>query len=677
MDKLPRMTLHLPPSTFLRLAPLLAALLLATGAPPAAAAPDCAPVLLVQGTASTPNRAERDYAASVARRLTRWLTELNVPFKTLSDEEVTAEAVASARVVVLGYSPFPPRAEQDVLRAFAEAGGKIIVFYGGDPSFAAWMGLRMGPASQTAVLQSWRQMHFLPDAPPHVPVAVAQESRISRPVYPAAARTRIIATWQRESGDSGGEPAWLQSPRGFWMTHVLLDDGDSDNKKQLLLALLGACDPAVWKPAADGALQRAGQIGRFKSVAEAVTAITREGAGASREGPARALLGQAADVDKVCRRLYAEGKYAETVLECRKANRLLLLAYGMIQRPRPGERRGVWDHGGTGLYPGDWGRTCGVLAESGITDVFVNMLWPWQAHYPSRIVAPSAVALSYGDQLESSVRAAHARGLRVHLWKLLWRMDRAPAAELARLKKENRLQVSVGGETFPWLCPSNVENLQLEKNAVREAVKNYAIDGVHLDYVRYPDSSHCFCTGCRKNFEAWRGRTVAQWPRDVAGGALTRDYRRWRCAQITRLVRDVAALVRSVRPGVQISAAVYGKYPSCVDSVGQDWASWLQEGIVDFVCPMDYTPDLGKFSSYVKAQVSLPAGKGRIWPGIGVTAAESTIDPAQVVDQVNVARQAGAPGFVLFALNQTLEREVFPVLRLGVTAGRESPLDGE
>lgn len=636
----------------------------------AGAEPACTPVVVVQGTASTPNKAERDYAASVTRRLTRWLTEMNLLFRTLPDEGVSAQALASARAVILGYNPFPPRAEQDALHAFAANGGKIIVFYGADPAFASWMGFRMGKVLNAPGPQRWRKFRFLSGAPANLPLTVMQESKLIRPVIPSSEQARIIATWEGENGQGGGDPAWLQSPRGFWMTHVLLDDGDSDNKKQMLLALLGACDPGVWKPAAEGAAQRAGQVGRFKDMADAVASISREGAGVPGEEAARLVLGQAAEANKACPRLYAAGRYADVVQQSRRVNDLLVQAYGMIQRPQRGERRGVWDHEGTGLYPGDWAKTCEVLSSSGFTDVFANMLWSWQAHYPSRVVAQSAVAAELGDQLKSLISAAHRKDMKVHLWKVCWRVDRAPADELARLKRDGRLQVSSQGATLPWLCPSNVENIRLEKDAIREAVQAYAVDGVHLDYIRYPDSTSCFCSGCRQNFEASLGRRVGAWPRDVAEGSLKTDYRRWRCAQITRLVRDIAGLARDVRPGIKISAAVFGKYPSCVDSVGQDWAQWLKAGYVDFVCPMNYTTDPAKFLSYVQTQVHLPSGRGRIWPGIGVTATESRLDPAQVIDQIGVARQAGAPGFVLFSLNRTLEKQVFPVLRLGTTADR-------
>jgi uncharacterized lipoprotein YddW (UPF0748 family) len=153
-------------------------------------------------------------------------------------------------------------------------------------------------------------------------------------------------------------------------------------------------------------------------------------------------------------------------------------------------------------------------------------------------------------------------------------------------------------------------------------------------------------------------------------GDGAREYRRWRCAQISRLVRDTAAIVRRARPGARVSAAVYGKYPSCVDSVGQDWALWLREGWVDFVCPMNYTSDLALFRGYLVSQLALPGARHKILPGIGVTADESRLDAAQVIDQIRVLREAGAPGFVLFDLNRTLERETLPVLRLGVSSQR-------
>ncbi|MFC1461785.1 family 10 glycosylhydrolase, partial [Verrucomicrobiota bacterium] len=187
------------------------------------------------------------------------------------------------------------------------------------------------------------------------------------------------------------------------------------------------------------------------------------------------------------------------------------------------------------------------------------------------------------------------------------------------------------------------------------------------DYVRYPDVHACFCSGCRKRFEKSLGRRVHKWPESVVTGKLRGQYTSWRCDRITDFVRSVRKRVRGIRPDVKISAAVYQTYPACKDSVGQDWGRWLEQGLVDFVCPMDYVSDAASFRDMVRWQLAMPGSKGRLFPGIGVTSSKSRLAPDQIIDQINTAREAGAGGFVLFDLNRVLEKDVLPVLNLGVT----------
>ncbi len=120
-------------------------------------------------------------------------------------------------------------------------------------------------------------------------------------------------------------------------------------------------------------------------------------------------------------------------------------------------------------------------------------------------------------------------------------------------------------------------------------------------------------------------------------------------------------------PDLQLSAAVWGGYPDTIPSIGQDWAVWLKEGYVDFVCPMNYTEDAFRFSALVEKQMALPGARGRIFPGIGITASESQLRPDEVVEQISILRRLQAPGFALYDLSQTLRQDVLPVLRQGVT----------
>ena len=115
-----------------------------------------------------------------------------------------------------------------------------------------------------------------------------------------------------------------------------------------------------------------------------------------------------------------------------------------------------------------------------------------------------------------------------------------------------------------------------------------------------------------------------------------------------------------------LTAAVYGRYPHCITSVGQDWGSWVDGGLVDYAVPMDYTNSTAEFAELVARGAATPYRARRIIAGIGVTANESRLDAAKVIDQINVARRYNLAGVSLFDLDVTLQTEILPYLRLGI-----------
>lgn len=614
-------------------------------------------IVLVRGTASAPDARERNYADGVVRRLANWLQETGVSCTTIDDNDLAARP-RGTRLMILTYNPHPPAGQMALLKSFVGDGGKLIVFYSAGPELARLMNMRLGKYMASPLGGRWAEIRFNARAPTHVPAIVRQESRNIRPVYPAGDDARVIASWASGPDADAGEPAWVWSDRGMWMSHVLLDNGDTWRKKQMLLALIAVYEPWVWRVAAE------------KSVKSLCTTLgsTSDGIRGD-DGPASdaALLARVEAMRASLPALLAQSRYAQALFEARRAAELVLEAYARVQKSSAGEFRAVWDHSGVGLYPGDWDRTCRVLVRAGITDILSNVAWAGLAHYPSQVVPQSDLVRRRGDQLGQCVTAAHKAGLRIHVWKVCWNLANAPSPFVERMRVEKRLQVSDDGRSLKWLCPSNTENLKMEKDMIREMARNYTIDGIHLDYIRYPDSRACYCRGCRRNFEKTIRQRVSNWPQDVRQGLLNLRYRQWRAGQITRFVRDVKALLGKVRPGVRLSAAVYGKYPLCAASVGQDWGTWLRDDLVDFVCPMDYTTDTATFVSLVRLQMDVPASAGRVFPGIGVTAADSRLDAFEVIRQILALRGAGAQGFVLFDLNRVLEHEILPSLSLGIT----------
>jgi uncharacterized lipoprotein YddW (UPF0748 family) len=182
--------------------------------------------------------------------------------------------------------------------------------------------------------------------------------------------------------------------------------------------------------------------------------------------------------------------------------------------------------------------------------------------------------------------------LEVHVWKVNWNLLEAPASFIAQMRAANRTQVSRSGAPIDWLCPSHPDNVALETNSLLEIVRHYDVDGIHFDYIRYPNSDYCYCSGCGSRFQSQTGRMLENWPADVlASGALRNAFLDWRRAQITHVVESVYHGAKAIKPRVRISAAVFPDAASAYDDVGQDWRRWITQGLVDFLCPMDYTTE--------------------------------------------------------------------------------------
>ena len=342
---------------------------------------------------------------------------------------------------------------------------------------------------------------------------------------------------------------------------------------------------------------------------------------------------------------------------------------------KPREVRAMWNHSGTGAYPGDWERSAKLLADNGFNMILPNMLWGGVAHYASDVLPRSATFKKYGDQIEQCCQAAHRHGIEVHVWKVNFNLATAPKEFVAKIRREGRVQMTVEGKSGDWLCPSHPENRKLELESMLEVARKYPVDGLHFDYIRYPDGKHCYCDGCRRRFEAETGRNVADadWPKECFAGSRKKEYRDWRCRQITALVESVGREAKKIRPTLKISAAVFGAYPDCRESVGQDWVAWVDAGLVDFLCPMDYTANNKEFDYLVGLQTKLIGGRVPLYPGIGARATGIAMKPEQVLGQVRQARLLGAAGFVVFNFDADTAASIVPGVGQGVN--RITPSD--
>jgi uncharacterized lipoprotein YddW (UPF0748 family) len=448
--------------------------------------------------------------------------------------------------------------------------------------------------------------------------------------------------WYDVRGRSSGLPAVLVSERAVWMTHVYLAK-DAENGPRMVLAMVGRLLPGIWQEAVRT---------RLVDLAEALRA---RGAAAP----------QAIRFYEAARNLYVSGQYPQALDFVSKSSSEL--ARGMLSRaPAPrGEFRGAWCRSWKGLPGMDWDATVRTAAACGLNVLLPDMADGGSAAYPSKFLAVRrSDDGDAADSLAACAAACKRYGVQLHVWKRCFSLgEHSSGATEATMRQAGRLQVNRAGRTLPWLCPNHSANRALELAAVEELATRYAIDGIQLDFIRYPSSGACVCEHCRSAFESRLGRSFRNWPGVLDADAdIHEQWLAFRRDTITSFVRDVRATLKRVSPNVLLSAAVFPNAALARTTVAQDWGAWCRLGLVDFVCPMSYHRDNAAFVSDVVRQQGTAAGtRTAVLPGIGVSSCR--LDPLGLAEQISSSRTRRTGGFVLFEFGAREAREVLPAIR--------------
>ncbi len=291
------------------------------------------------------------------------------------------------------------------------------------------------------------------------------------------------------------------------------------------------------------------------------------------------------------------------------------------------------------------------------------------------------------DPLGQTLTAAHAAGLRVHAWLNVnliasvtlpptdrthvmhkhpeWLM--VPRALAPGLLTRNAHDPVYLARPSAWTrahansveglftSPIPVDAAHYVENVITDLVDRYPVDGVHLDYIRYPtadfDYSALALAAFRDSMQAdltaaERTRLDARLARDplIYTNTFPERWQLYRRTRLTDLVARIRGAVKRARPQAMLTAAVKPDIRDAFESRLQDWQDWAARGLLDAICPMAYTPDLGRFSLAVQgaARAAVPQP---LWAGIGAY----RLDSAETVSHIRAARAAGARGIALFS----------------------------
>lgn len=356
----------------------------------------------------------------------------------------------------------------------------------------------------------------------------------------------------------------------------------------------------------------------------------------------------------------------------------------------PREVRALWVVRTTLSHPDTVRAMVGRAARAGFNTLVVQVRGRGDAFYQSQWEPRPESVEAHGDTydpLALVIHEAHARGISVHAWinthlvgadwgltpdpdhltrsrPDLLGVPRELARELFRMDPwaPGYLESLLGyAQAHPdqiegiYTAPSHPEVSEHLYSVWMDLLDHYDLDGLHFDYVRYPNPEFDYSRVSLERFKAWVTPRLSQARQTELEATAQNDplayvealpgpWGEFRRLQITELVERIYYGVKKRKPDVLVSAAVFANADDAYRSRFQDWRGWLRAGILDVVAPMAYTPDNAEFESQIRTALEATEGR-RVWAGVGVyrNTYEGTLQ------KILIARRLGTGGFSLFS----------------------------
>lgn len=248
------------------------------------------------------------------------------------------------------------------------------------------------------------------------------------------------------------------------------------------------------------------------------------------------------------------------------------------------------------------------------------------------------------DPLKFAIEECHKRGMEIHAWMVC-----IPAGNDRQVKLlgnqsvvKKKPAMCIHFKNAWYLDPGNPETAKYLAAIAKEITMNYDIDGIHLDYIRYPENGENFPDV--KTFRKYgKGKTISQWRRD----------------NITSIVREIYNDVKRIKPWVKVSSSPVGKYNdtrrysskgwNAFNAVYQDAKLWLETGIHDAVFPMMYFRN-NQFYPFALDWEENKHGRFVV-PGLGIYFLKQKVhewDINEIIRQIYFTRRNGLDGQAFF-----------------------------
>jgi len=344
-------------------------------------------------------------------------------------------------------------------------------------------------------------------------------------------------------------------------------------------------------------------------------------------------------------------------------------------RGHPGEYRCLWVDSWSSnpsfMSPAEADELIRTCREHNINTVIVEVRKVGDAAYNSSIEPRVESWIGGGpafDPLGYLIDIAHDTSggkpyVQVHAWFVAQRVAKPdiphPQHVLALHPEYQMLDVNGGRvvDGSQYIDPGHPGAVDWNVAVILDCLRNYAIDGINLDYIRYPGSTWGYNPASIQRFNAFMGRSGKPDPADPA-------WCDWRRECVTLQVKKIYVQAMKLKPWVVVTAdtinwgCAFDDYERSAPyvTVFQDWVGWLRAGIIDYNTLMNYVcqscesvpcapvSNFERFQGWSRLSLDNDEGRGTILP----TGAYMQRTVQDAMDQLLWARQAGAAGLNIY-----------------------------
>ncbi|QLE54539.1 glycoside hydrolase family 10 protein [Nostoc sp. TCL26-01] len=392
------------------------------------------------------------------------------------------------------------------------------------------------------------------------------------------------------------------------------------------------------------------------------------------------VMTQARMVAKNIPQLVASKNYALARQQWLTTKTNLWRQFPTDRRLAPAEIRAVWLDRGTIVRAGSEQELAKIfdrLAQAGINTVFFETINAGYTIYPSQVAPQQNPLIRNWNPLASGVKLAHERGMELHAWVWTFAAGNQRHNELLNLpldypgpvlaahpdwaNYDNQGKKIPSGQTKPFFDPANPELRQYLLKLYEEIVTQYDVDGLQLDYIRYPfqdpraGRTYGYGQAARMQFQ----QTTGVDPVNITPSQteLWRQWTEFRTQQVDSFVAQVAQMLQQKRQNLILSVAVFPlPEQERIQKIQQHWEVWARQGDVDLIIPMTYAQDTVRFQSLARPWIgSTQLGSSLLIPGIRLL----SLPTLGAFDQLQLIRDLPVTGYALFAaenLNNELQR---------------------